>query len=152
MGSGAMFVGIHAEVEKNAAQILGYDCDKMTFMGTTVYAIHDVGLPLKTEANMMGMQMVMEATKINKGSSPKKYFSHPPGITPVMDPQADAMARSMAQQTMNMLKDPEAAKNASGNRPMMGNPNQQPQQPQMTPEEQQQMEQAMEALKNIFGN
>ncbi len=148
LASGPMFGGISSEIEENAINILGYSCDKMTIMGTTVYTIHEVGLPLKTESNMMGMKMLVEATNIEEKAPPKKYFKHPEGITPVMDPEADAMARSMAKETITMLKDPEATQKASENRPMMRPPAQQ----DMTPEEQQQMEQAMEALKNIFGN
>lgn len=148
MAAGPMLGGMGGKIEENAIKILGYDCDKMTLMGTTVYTIHKAGLPLKTESNMMGMNMLIEATSIEKGDPPKKYFKHPEGITAVMDPDADAMARSMAKETIAMLKDPEAAEKASQNRPMMRPPAQQ----DMTPEEQQQMEQAMEALKNIFGN
>ncbi len=148
IASGPMLGGMGGEIEEKATKILGYDCDRMSMMGTTVYAIHKAGLPLKTESNMMGMKMLIEATKIDKGEPPKKYFKHPEGITAVMDPDADAMARSMAKETMTMLKDPEAAEKASQHRPMMSPPRQQ----EMTPEEQQQMEQAMEALKNIFGN
>lgn len=140
--------GMNAKIEKNAEKILGYDCDKVTMMGTTVYSIHDTGIPLKSDVNMMGMMMKIEATKVDKGSVSQKFFEHPEGITPVMDPESDAMARSMAKQTMDMLKDPEAAKKTGEMRPVPQNPNQQ----QMSPEEQQQMEKAMEALKGIFGN
>ncbi len=144
----SMTQGMGGEIEKKAEKILGFDCDKVTMMGATVYSIHDSGIPLKTESNMMGMSIKIEATKIDKGSADKKFFKHPEGITAVLDSEADAMARSMAKQTMDMLKDPEAAKKASSQQPVMQNPNQQ----DMSPEEQQQMEKAMEALKGIFGN
>jgi hypothetical protein len=144
----AMPGGMNAKIEKNAEKILGYDCDKVTMMGTTVYTIHETSIPLKSEANVMGMMMKIEATKIDKGSVSKKFFKHPEGITPVMDPESDAMARAMAKQTMDMLKDPEAAKKASEMKPAPQSPNQQ----EMSPEEQQQMEKAMEALKGIFGS
>jgi len=148
MATGPMMGALNAKVEKNAKKILGYDCDKMTMMGSTIYTMHDAGIALLTESNMMGMQIKIEATSIDKGAPPKEYFKHPEGITPVMDPEADAMARSMAKQTMDMLKDPEALKNPQTNQP----PQQSPNQPQLSPEEQQQMEKAMEALKGIFGN
>lgn len=136
------------EVEKNAEKILGYSCDKMTVMGATVYTIHDTDIALKTESNMMGMAIKMEATKIDKGSVSKKIFQHPKGITPILDSQSDALARAMAKQMMATLKDPEAAQKAADNKPAA----QDPKQEDMTPEEQQQLEKAMEALKGIFGS
>lgn len=147
LGASIMSGGMGGKVEKKAAKILGFECDRMTMMGTTVYAIHRVGLPLKTEMNTMGMTMVMEATKIDEGLAPEEFFRHPPNIVPEMDPQADAMARAMARETMDMMKDPEAARKGSGN-PMMNNQRMQ----ELSPEERQQMQEAMDALKNIFGN
>ncbi|MBU1138842.1 MAG: hypothetical protein KKA76_07690, partial [Proteobacteria bacterium] len=76
-----------------------------------------------------------------------KFFLLPQGIAPQFDPQSDAMARQIARQTITMLKDPESAKNKGGV-PMMQRPGQQ----QLSPEEQEQMEQAMEMLKGMFGN
>ena len=148
MSGGPLFGGMSADVEKNAAVILGYNCDRVSFMGATVYTIPKTGVALKTESNMMGMKMLIEATKIDEGSAPDKFFKHPEGITPVMDPEADAMARTMARETMTMLKDPDAAEK-SQNSPMML-PGMQQQ--DMTPEERQQMEEAMEMLKGVFGN
>lgn len=147
MASGPMMMGMNAKVEKKAKVLLGQECDKVTFMGTTVYTIPESGIALLTESKMMGLNIRSEATEIKKGAPPKKVFKHPEGIEAVMDPEADAMARSMAKQTMDMLKDPEASKKMSegGGMPLA------PQQ-DMSPEEQQEMEQAMEALKNIFGN
>jgi len=147
MSAGPMLGGISVDVEKNAETILGYPCDRVNVMGATVYSIHETGLPLKTESNMMGMKMLAEATKVDEGSAPGKYFEHPEGITAALDPEADAMSRTMARETIAILKDPEAAEKMQG-QPMPSNP----QQPQLTPEEQQEMEQAMEAMKNIFGN
>lgn len=147
MASGPMMGGMSAKVEQKVKKILGYECDRMTVMGSTVYTIHDTPIALLTETDMMGMKIKVEATNISTAKPDKKYFQHPEGITPVMDPDADAMARSLAKQTMEMLKDPEAAKNAGSN-PMQPQQNQQ----QIPPEEQQQMEEAMEMLKGIFGN
>ncbi len=140
-------VSMGGKVEKNVVNILGFDCDMATAMGTTIYSIHDTGISLKTESNIMGMTITIEATKIDVEPAPQKLFDHPVDITPVQNPETDAISRSMARQTMNMLKDPEAAKKAADN-PTYQNPNQQ----ELTPEEQQQMEEAMEALKGIFGN
>lgn len=136
------------DIEKNVVKILEFDCDMMTAMGVTIYNIHDTGIPLKTESNIMGVTILVEATKIDDGPVADKYFKHPQEIDPVLDLDSEGMARSMAKQTMEMLKDPEAAKKAAGSIPAYHGSGQQ----EMTPEEQEQMEKAMEALKEIFGN
>lgn len=146
-GSG-MAKDMGGRVERKAAKILGYECDKVTVMGATVYSIHDTDIALKTESNMMGMTIKIEATRVDTGAVADEVFIHPKGITPVVDNEADAMSRSMARQTMEMLKDPDAAKKQSGARPVYQSPEQQ----DMTPEEQEEMQKAMEALKGIFGN
>lgn len=138
----SMTEGLGGEIEKNVTKILGYKCDKMTVMGSTVYMIHDTQVPLKTEVNMMGMKMEIVATDVKEGKVDGAKFKHPEGIDLVTDNQADAAARTMAKQTMDMLKDPEGVKQGSM---------QTQQQQQLSPEEQKEVEQAMEALKGIFG-
>jgi hypothetical protein len=95
---------------------------------------------------MMGMNMKIEATSVDKGKVADSYFQFPRGIEPQFDPQSDAVAREMARQTIAMLKDPDSAKKIVA--PSI--PGQQQQ--QMSPEEQQEMQQAMEMLKGMFGN
>lgn len=136
----SMTEGLGGEIEKNAIKILGYKCDKMTVMGSTIYMIHDTQIPLKTDVNMMGMKMQIVATDIKEGKVDSSKFKHPEGIEVMTDQQADAAARVMAKQTIDMLKDPEGVK-----------PGSMPSQQQLSPEEQKEMEQAMEALKGIFG-
>jgi len=88
---------------------------------------------------------------VDEGAVGQKYFDLPKGIEAVSDPQADAMARSMAQQTLATLKSPDGAKKMqeqTGANPMM------PQgggMDQMSPEEKQEMEQAMQMLKGMMG-
>ncbi len=142
------------KVEPKAAKILGYECDRVQMMGTTVYSIHETGIPLKIDSAMMGMAMKQEATKVDTGSVSSKYFEPPQGIEPVTDPEGDAMARTMAQQTIATLKSPDGAQKmqeqAADGDSMMG-----PQgggQQQMSPEEKQEMEQAMQMLKGMMGN
>jgi hypothetical protein len=137
--------GFGGNVQQNAQKILGYSCDRAEMMGTVVYSIHGSGIPLLVESNMMGMNMKIEATSVDKGKVSDKYFQFPEGIEAKFDPQSDAMAHEMAKQTIAMLKDPESAKKQGG-RPMM-----QGQQQQMSPEDQEQMQQAMEMLKGMFG-
>jgi hypothetical protein len=114
-----MTSGMGGKVEMNAEKILGYDCDRATVMGSTVHSIHQTGIPLKINTAMMGISMQKEATEVRKGSVDAKYFEFPAGITPQIDPDGDAMARSMAQQTMAMLKDPEGAKKMGQMNPML---------------------------------
>lgn len=139
--------GFGGNIEQNAEKILGYSCDRAEMMGTVVYNIHASGIPLRLESNMMGMSMKIEATSVDEGRVADKFFQLPQGIEPQYDSQSDAMAREMAKQTISMLKDPESAKKKGGV-PTMQKPGQQ----QLTPEEQEQMEQAMDMLKGMFGN
>jgi hypothetical protein len=145
-----MTSGMGGKVEMNAAKILGYDCDRATVMGSTVYSMHQTGIPLKIDTAMMGIAMQKEATEVKQGSVDAKYFEFPAGITPQIDPDGDAAARSMAQQTMAMLKDPEGAKKMGQMNPMMqkrGKRNTpQDGNPEISDEE---MEQAMKAMQGM---
>ena len=137
--------GFGGNVQQNVKKILGYSCDRAEMMGTVVYSIHGSGLPLLVESNMMGMSMKVEATSVDEGKVADIFFQFPQGIEAKFDPQSDAIAREMAKQTIAMLKDPESA-GKQGGMPMM-----QGQQQQMSPEDQEQMQQAMEMLKGMFG-
>ncbi len=142
----SMTQGMQGTVEPKAREILGYPCDKMTMMGVTVYSIHGSSVPLLTDSNMMGISMKSTAVSINEDSVAEKYFQFPDNIDPQPDPEADRMARVMAEQTIVMLKDPEAFKKE--NKSLLG-----PQsQGDISPEDQQKMEEAMNALKGLFGN
>lgn len=142
------------DFQENAGKLLGYDCDRTTMMGTTVYTIHSTPVPLKTETSIMGMKMNSVATSFEKGKAAAGKFEHPVGITAVHDPQGDSFTRQMAQQTVAWLKDPDAsAENAPkmGMPPGMGGGHEQ----QVPPENQEMMKQAeqmMEGLKGMFGN
>ena len=111
--------GIQGKREMTAEKILGYDCDRITLMGSTIYSIHEIGIPLKVDTAMMGISMQKVATEVNKGSVDAKYFEFPAGITPQPDPEGDAMAHSMAPQILAMVKDPESAKKAGPMNPML---------------------------------
>lgn len=137
--------GFGGNVQQNVKNILGYSCDRAEMMGSVVYSIHGSGLPLFIESNMMGMNMKIEASSVDEGKVADSFFQFPQGIEAKLDPQSDAMAREMAKQTIAMLKDPESVKKQGGIPMMQG------QQEQMSPEEKEQMEQAMEMLKGMFG-
>ncbi len=146
---GSLLGGLNAKVEKNAREILGFTCDKVSMMGTTVYSIHDSAVPLLTDSNIMGIKMRIEATGIDKGKPAGKYFEHPKGITAVYDPESDELSRSTAVQVMEMLKDPEGLKTQESANPGMpqGMGNE-----EMPQEQNKEMEQAVQLLKGIFGN
>ncbi len=138
--------GFGGNVQQNVKKIHGYSCDRAEMMGSVVYSIHGSGFPLLIESNMMGMKMKVEATSVDEGKVADKFFEFPQGIEIQYDSQSDAIAREMAKQTIATLKDPENAAKNSG-MPMMPG-----QQPEMSPEDQEQMQQAMEMLKGMFGN
>lgn len=144
---GAFSEGMSGAVQQNVLTILGYSCDKVSIMsGSEVYLIHDTDIPLKSVVSIMGMSMVMEATSIDTGKVDDKYFQHPAGIVVENDPEADGMARTMARQTIAMLKDPEAAKEMVP--AQMGIP--QEKMDQMSEEEKQMMQQMMEGMKGLM--
>lgn len=101
---GISFVtGMDGQVEKNAKTILGYNCDKITMMGTTVYSISNVGLPLKTKSNMMGMKFKEKATEIKKTSVPADKFMVPIGVQIRYTPDDDEVARNHAKMIIQSL-------------------------------------------------
>lgn len=144
---GSVAEGFGGNVQQNAEKILGYSCDRAEMMGTIVYSIHGTGIPLRMESNMMGMNMKIEATSVDVGKVADKFFQLPEGIEPSLDPQSDAIARSMAKETIDMLKDPKGAEKMQ-KKAMEGGMQSNK---EMTPEQQEQMEQAMEMLKGMFG-
>lgn len=107
MGSAAL-QGMRGEVRQNAAKILGYDCDLTSIMGTEIYTMHDTGIPLKSTTSMMGVNVITEATSVDKGPVAAHYFTPPAGIRLEHNREADQMARSMAKSTLDMLKSPDA--------------------------------------------
>jgi hypothetical protein len=148
MGAGFMS-GMQGSLEKNAKKILGYPCDKVTVMDSTIYSIHGTPIALHTESNIMGITVKSVATKIDKGAVPDKFFQYPEGIVPEPDPEAYGIARIMAEKSISMLKDPKAFKDKNQGTIMNMVPGKTE---EISPEEQQQVEEAMKALKELFGN
>lgn len=141
----AMTGEMGGEVEKNAAKLLGYSCDKATIVGTTVYTISGTDLPLKIESNMMGVNMIETATGIDKGKPAAAKFKVPSGIRIEHDPAADRMIKEQAEMTIEGLLTGTAP--AAGVRPSGGGAGQDDLN-QLTPEQQQQMQQMLK----MFGN
>ena len=148
MGTGFIST-MQGAFERDAKTILGYSCDKVTAMGSTTYSIHGTPIVLHSETNIMGVSVKTTATKIEKGNAPNSYFELPSGIIPEVDTEADQMAKMMAEQSIAMLKDPEAYKENAQNNMMKMIPHRSE---TISPEEQKQVEEAMKTLKGLFGN
>lgn len=139
---GPMLGGMSGEAEENVTAILGYSCDRARFVGARIYSINGTDIPLRTEADIMGMRIKVEAVKIEVNSAPLKFFQHPQDITPVYDPKADRVAQALAEETIATT---------NGNLPMHHVPSQEKvvhiarQEPD--PQEQEEMERAIEILK-----
>ena len=146
MGS-SVAEGLGGKVQQKAEKILGYSCDRADMMGTVAYSIHGTDIPLRVESNMMGMRMKIEATAVKKGKVADKFFQLPAGIEPHLDPQSDAIARSLAKETVDMLKDPKGAEKLRSE----AKQERMEAEEQLTPEQQQQMEQAMQMMQGLFG-
>lgn len=138
--------GMGGNIEKNAATILGYKTDKMNALGTTVYMMHGATIALKTESNLMGLSSKVIAQEIKKGAVPKSVFIPPKGIQISFDQETDALNRSMAQSTVEMLKDPNAAAKMQEQEKLLMSEDQPSQQ---QPDES--VEEGLKALKGLFG-
>lgn len=112
MGTSVM-KGMNGKMEQKVTKILGYDCDRTTFMGSTVYMLHGAPIPLKSEMDMAGMKMSSVATSLKEGEADDTFFQHPADIEAVHNQESDEMSKTMAVQVISMLKDPEAAKKMS---------------------------------------
>ncbi len=99
-------------LQENATEMFGFKVDKVTVMGFDSYQIHKTPIILKSSGNMMGMSFNITATDFKKGKVDEKHFTHPPGITAEMNEQAADMSQTMAKNTMDWLKDPDAAQKA----------------------------------------
>ena len=144
--------GLGGEIEQKVEKMFGFDCDRVTMMGTTSYTIHNTPILLKLEANMMGITMSQVATSVEKGAIDESRFAFPEGITPVYDAQADEMARKMAKNSISWLKDPEAKMQDAvkmGMPQQTGDGEYQPSQEEQ--EMMKQAEEAMKGLKDLFG-
>jgi hypothetical protein len=138
--------GMGGTLQPNALDILGYSCDKVEIMGGSAsYLIHDTDVTLKTEMNIMGMNLTMVAEAVDKGQVDDKFFRHPENITVEVNSQSDAIAKNMAIQAIAMLKDPESVKNGGTMAPMVPGAKK-PMSKEEREEMMQQMEQMMKGL------
>lgn len=95
--------GMEGAIQKNATKILGYNCDKVTMKGTTLYAISGTDLTLKINGDMMGIKINQIANSVKKESGPSAKFSLPSNIIFEHDKQADQMMQDQAKNTIQNL-------------------------------------------------
>ena len=95
--------GMGGTVEKKAATLLGYACDRVTLMGTTAHTISGSALPLKIQGNVMGIKISQVATDLKTGRAPASKFELPKGISFETDPETDRMIREQARSAIQNL-------------------------------------------------
>ncbi len=146
--AGILSTGLPGSVEENAREILGFSCDRLEALGSTIYAIHGTGITLLSEIDVMGISVRSTATAIEKSGADMEYFAFPQGIEPQPSPEADQMARLVARQAMAVLKEPDrAAGPAQG---LMGLPPGRDQ--EIPPEDRIEMEEVMNSIREMLGN
>ncbi len=136
-----MIAGLEGTLEKNAAKILGYSCDKVVAMGTTAYTISGTDIPLRIQGATMGITINEEATNISKSEPSASTFKIPSNIQIEHNKQADMMMQAHAKDVIQNLL--QGKKSTQMQAPAQGGG-----QPQMTPEQQEQMKKMMQ----MFGN
>ncbi len=98
-----MIEGMNGSIQIKGAKVLGYTCDVVSVMGAKTYCFTGTSVVLKSEADIMGMKITSTATDIQKGQPAATHFQVPPGIQVHHNTQADAMAKEMAQATIQHL-------------------------------------------------
>ncbi len=99
----ATIEGMDGSIQKKVTKILGYNCDKVTMEGTTVYTITGTDLALKLNGNMMGIKINQIATRVKKESPPSSKFQLPSDINFEHDEQADQMMQEQAKTIIQHL-------------------------------------------------
>jgi len=137
--------GTNENIQKNAAKILGYKCDKVSMVGTIAFMVSGTDLPLKIKGNMMGVKFDQVATNIKKGSVPSSKFELPSNIRFKHNKQADQAMQTQAETIIKYLLEGRRLESSGAAGQMGGNTNNPN---QMTPEMQEQMKQMMKVFKN----
>lgn len=143
--AGAVSAGLHGDLEPNVEKILGYACDRVRAIGSTIYMIHGTGIYLYSETDLMGIKMKSVAVSLELQGAEQKYFEFPPGLDPEPDPEADRMAQILARQAIAALKDPQRFRGKGQG--FLGIPENQP---DISEEDQMQMEEMMKTIKGLF--
>lgn len=88
-------------VEKNAAKLLGYDCDKVTAMGITAYTLAGTDFPMKVSSSIMGISEMVVKIDVRKVDDAK--FIVPAGVNIYHDEQADQAIRDQIEVMFNSI-------------------------------------------------
>ena len=152
--------GTNENLQKNAAKILGYQCDKASMTGTIVFMISGTDFPLEIKTNSMGVKFDQVATSIKKKSAFSSKFELPANIHLEHNKQVDQMMQNQAKTMMKYLLEGRRME-SSGTSGQMGGNTSIPSAPsglsntgdssdqnQMTPEMLEQMKQMLKT----FGN
>lgn len=136
----SMIAGMEGQVQKNAERILGYNCDMTSMAGVSIYTISGTGLPLKIETNIMGMHSLEVADSIDKSAPPSSKFSIPHNIQFESMPGEDRMLQSKARSDIQAL--------LRGQRPALAPMDEDKDINQLSPEDQQILQQMMQMMSN----
>ncbi|MBE9504718.1 MAG: hypothetical protein IME96_11130 [Proteobacteria bacterium] len=150
-------------VKKKASKILGYTCDVVTVMGTTIHTMTKTPIPLKTVGNVMVIKINSVATKIEKNVKvPDDIFKVPPGIKVMYIKEQDDLNREMSKSMIANLKDPDAAKKMKESTEQMKQemeteegekaPVESEEAQEEKPNIEKTLEEGLKGLKGIFGN
>ncbi len=152
--------GTNEDLQKNAAKIMGYQCDKASMAGTIVFMISGTDFPLEIKINSMGVKFDQVATSIKKKSAPSSKFDLPANIHFEHNKQVDEMMQTQAKTMMEYLLEGRRMESSGTSGQMdgnagiqsppsgLGNVGDPSDQNQMTPEMMEQMKQMLKT----FGN
>lgn len=91
---GITFMGeMSGDVEKDAAKIKGYTCDKVLFYGLESYVLSNTDFPMGISGKIMGMEMKETVTSVKKMSVEPAKFNLPAGIEFEHDEMGDQIVR-----------------------------------------------------------
>ena len=122
-------------------KVLGYPCEIWTILGSKVWMYK--GVPLKTEADIMGFKHTEVATSAKFNVHvPEKYFQLPNYPVTTMD--------AMIQEAMQKAEREEEMEKAQKQQPHT-QPTTPPAQPQISPEQMKQMQDMLQNLGKMFG-
>jgi len=140
----AMIEGMEGSLEKNAAKILGYSCDKATMMGAVVYTINGTSLPLKIEGSTLGMKFNEVATSIKKGRVDASKFELPSNVNFEYDAETDEQIHAQAKMIIqNLVSGQPATVSETTKSGQNGQATSEKQRNQLTPEQGQQLQNLM---------
>ena len=138
--------GTNENIQKNAAKILGYQCDKVSMTGTIAFMISGTDLSLEIKTNSMGVKFNQVATNIKKESVPASKFKLPSNIHFEHNKQADQMMQAQAKTMMEYLLEGRRMESSGAGSQMGAKTNDPNEQNQMTPDMMEQMKQMMKTF------